>query len=1000
MAIDQLYLDAIAATVADLYRGVESAVNRAVAARLKDGLGPTWQQDKADALAKLRKSAQTILNTLNSKAPAAIRQAIADAYADGYGNALADLPKAWFPKSGIGQAAARAKGVVPNTAVIETIARAVHQDLGPVSSNILRSTLDAYRAVQAESAARIASGAFTRREAAQAAWQRLVDRGVTSFTDKAGRRWQLSSYAEMVTRTNAQRAAIEAQNHRLSGAGIQLVYVSDVTQECRLCRPFEGKVLSIGGPVGRVKVQHATRDGETVEVDVVATLAAAQRAGLHHPNCRHSVSAYLPGVTRLPEGATADPDGDDARQRQRAIERQIRKYKARAEAALTPEAKKAAEARVRQWQAALRGHLKAHPQLKRLRYREQIGAGNVPPRRGPAGGPVGEQSPAWQLDIDGDAKSLLTTPPKRRDEPTGRQVPLGQLTLDDIRREPAPAPVRGVEGGDFTSLRKIGGQGGSNPGGLFEDEHGNRWYVKTQKSPEHAANEIAAARLYRAAGIDAPDVRHGRGAPGLPDGPQTASRIVDAVPATPDELRKPAREGFAVDAWLANWDVAGLTFDNMLRLPDGRVVRIDTGGALLFRAQGSPKGSAFGNKVTEWDTLRDPDKAPQAAKLFKDITLDEQIDSLRRLERVTPDEVRRIVAESGLPAEVADKLIARRADLLAKLPKLLAERDKPKPGEATLARLLDHHDGLSHSKLLDQLVTQKGTAEERAEWAAAVKQFDELADKGEQSKSHQTFAGKLAKAKDPVATTNRRLGQLKDPALRAAALRALQRELAARAARPKPPGMRQGLRHNTNDEGVEWVNRAHPTPDLPDDESEAVTYYSTTSGYDEMNGGLRNPPPTARAQKAIDDLDKAMKRSRLPESVIVHRGVGDGFRHVLGVDIDDEAALKALVGQTRQERAYLSTSVGARAAFDGMFRLMIRVPQGHEAINMIKLSDFPNERELLLRRDTKYVFHAVYRRNGQWYMEMEVVPDDWEPGPDWVPDPYGDADVGWASEWE
>src|SRR5690606_21498046 len=88
---------------------------------------------------------------------------------------LADLPAKWFPKSGIGQAAARAKGVVPNTAVIEAIAKAVHQDLGPVSSNILRDTVDAYRAVQAESAARIASGAFTRRQAAQAAWQRLVD---------------------------------------------------------------------------------------------------------------------------------------------------------------------------------------------------------------------------------------------------------------------------------------------------------------------------------------------------------------------------------------------------------------------------------------------------------------------------------------------------------------------------------------------------------------------------------------------------------------------------------------------------------------------------------------------------------------------------------------------------------------------------------------------------------------------------------------------------------
>lgn len=83
-------------------------------------------------------------------------------------------------------------------------------------------------------------------------------------------------------------------------------------------------------------------------------------------------------MTRLPAGPTRDPEGDQARQRQRDIERHIRKWKARETGALTDPARKQARRKVRAWQAALRQHLDEHPDLKRLRYREQLGAGQTP----------------------------------------------------------------------------------------------------------------------------------------------------------------------------------------------------------------------------------------------------------------------------------------------------------------------------------------------------------------------------------------------------------------------------------------------------------------------------------------------------------------------------------------------------------------------------------------------------------------------------------------------
>ncbi|MEV4837779.1 phage minor capsid protein [Nonomuraea sp. NPDC049486] len=416
MAVDQDLLDRIAGTIADLYREVETALVRTVAQRLRKDLPSPFQEEKLDAVRQLQETARRILAKLQAARAGRIREAIAAAYRTGQDAATVDLPASWDPT--VGPAARQAVAVIPNARLMENLAQALHRDVGRVDANILRAPVDAYRAVQAGAAARIASGAYTRREASQAAWQALMDKGISSFTDRANRRWRLSSYVEMMARTNIQRAATQGQTDRLQEIGIDLVYVSDNVQECKRCRPFESKVLRRdAGQTGKIQVEHATRDGEMIEVDVLDTLAGAMAKGLMHPNCRHSVSAYLPGVTKLRTG-TADPNGDKARQKQRALERRIRAAKEAEVGALTPEAKKQAAADVRAAQEALRAHLKQHPFLKRLPYREQIGAGNIPRGGEAPGGPITD----------------LTPPPTPPTTPTPAVVPAPQ--------PPAPEPLR------------------------------------------------------------------------------------------------------------------------------------------------------------------------------------------------------------------------------------------------------------------------------------------------------------------------------------------------------------------------------------------------------------------------------------------------------------------------------------------------------------------------------------------------------------------------------
>lgn len=255
---------------------------------------------------------------------------------------------------------------------------------------------------------------------------------------------------------------------------------------------------------------------------------------------------------------------------------------------------------------------------------------------------------------------------------------LADLGPGDTKKSPAgPKKLAGaakksateadVRSGDFSGLRRVGPQGGSNKGGVFEAADGSRWYVKAQKSEAHAKNEAAAAALYREAGVDVPAVHRGSGLEDLGDGPQTATRILDG--AEPDLLTRfedddyvaAVRRGFAVDAWLGNWDVVGASMDNIVTV-DGKPHRVDVGGSLLFRAQGAPKGAAFGKSVLEWATLRDPSKAPQASAFFADITPEQLQESAKLVEAIKPARIRQLVDDPDL----AQLLIDRRKDLLAR----------------------------------------------------------------------------------------------------------------------------------------------------------------------------------------------------------------------------------------------------------------------------------------------------------------------------------------------
>ncbi|WP_039936890.1 phage minor capsid protein [Streptomyces himastatinicus] len=394
MSIHPGMVEPLADRTRDLYAEAEARLLGIIARQLAAGLdAPGWVERKLAAVQQLHRASQAVVTELGKAVELEVFDAVASAYNEGHRAAVAELGAL------SDDARALVDDVIPNAQAVDRLAQETVDVVTSTHRSILRAVVDRFRAIVAEVTATPLLGTGTRRHATQDAMRRFADEGIRAFVDRAGRRWQLTSYAEMAVRTSVARAATEAHTRTLSDAGIDLVIVSDAPRECPLCRPWEGRVLAIDGPTGEreVEVEHATDDGRMIPVQVAGTLDEARLAGLQHPNCRHSVSAYTPGLT-VSEQASSDPGGYEAGQRQRAIERHIRKYKRREAAAVTPEAQRAARLKLRQWQGAMRSHLAANPDLRRLRHREQPGASNLPEKRTEATPEQVEAARVWSGD--------------------------------------------------------------------------------------------------------------------------------------------------------------------------------------------------------------------------------------------------------------------------------------------------------------------------------------------------------------------------------------------------------------------------------------------------------------------------------------------------------------------------------------------------------------------------------------------------------------------------
>lgn len=110
--------------------------------------------------------------------------------------------------------------------------------------------------------------------------QDLRQNGLASLIDKGGRKWSLDTYTEMLIRTKAVEARNRGMANRMAENDEDLVVVSTHGSEHQACAIWEGEILSITG-----------------NTPGYATLGEAQSTGLFHPNCKHAINVFVPGLS-------------------------------------------------------------------------------------------------------------------------------------------------------------------------------------------------------------------------------------------------------------------------------------------------------------------------------------------------------------------------------------------------------------------------------------------------------------------------------------------------------------------------------------------------------------------------------------------------------------------------------------------------------------------------------------------------------------------------------
>lgn len=245
---------------------------------------------------------------------------------------------------------------------LKSLIKETYEPIQDATRAITRVMDDQYRQIVRKAQIGLTSGTYTMDKALDAAIQDFLRQGISTIKYRDGSIRSIDSYAEMALRTAAHRAFLAGQGETRKELGISTVIVSSHDSICELCAPWQHKILIDDVWSG------GTNDGSYPMV------SQAIRAGLLHPNCQHNLDTFIPGITSVPE-----PEEQRAKivrgklqQKQRAIEREMRKLKMALAGLSDQEAIQTAKRQLENAEKKMDALMDLDPAMRRQPERERI----------------------------------------------------------------------------------------------------------------------------------------------------------------------------------------------------------------------------------------------------------------------------------------------------------------------------------------------------------------------------------------------------------------------------------------------------------------------------------------------------------------------------------------------------------------------------------------------------------------------------------------------------
>ena len=310
---------------------------------------PQWQAIKIRELRKYQRHNKMLLKNSTRGMAKNIKDHIRDEMKQGSLHEMKRFKEA--KGAGYKSAVAMKDGFFKiNTRKVDALINSVQSDFSRADKAVLRMMNDTYRSTIFKYGMYVTNGVYTEKQAYDAAVKDFLSRGINCIEYKDGRRVNIADYTSMAIRTVNQRAYMAGEGEFRKELGETLVIISKHATSCKLCKPFENKVL-----IDDVYSGGTPDDGDYM------LLSQAMAEGLFHPRCRHGLGTYYPELEDIVHYETEDNKLNEygTEELNRAhVENMIQKYKRLTVGSIDPDNIAKYQTKLNEWEGKLVSHIK------------------------------------------------------------------------------------------------------------------------------------------------------------------------------------------------------------------------------------------------------------------------------------------------------------------------------------------------------------------------------------------------------------------------------------------------------------------------------------------------------------------------------------------------------------------------------------------------------------------------------------------------------------------